>query len=191
MFAVNTAGCPAWPAKYERPLPDITKWPPFCGWPAATGTDRLSMADGCPFAFGQPFGRARMLIWLKSVRSNAPVSTGLCVWNLGEVGDLRERRVGDLCGLVTAPEPVLLLLPPPLLPQPHFRVRGIAAVTLVVAQVHPLFGGCGHMLSGRPGLRTGSMTRSAEWLHFVDRWPRMQGSLDKKVSRDPMVSPWS
>lgn len=58
--------------------------------------------------------------------------------------------------------------------QRHCCLRGMAAVT----PAHPQFllGGCGHELNGRPGFRTGTMRRSLAWVHFVDRWPRIQGS---------------
>ncbi|KAH6605723.1 hypothetical protein Trco_004876 [Trichoderma cornu-damae] len=45
-------------------------------------------------------------------------------------------------------------------PQRHFCFLGIAAVT--AAQVQGRDAGCGHELSGRPGLRTGTMSPSAE-----------------------------
>lgn len=60
-------------------------------------------------------------------------------------------------------------------PQPHVCFRGIAAVT--PAHPHCREGGCGHRLRGLPGFRTGTMRRSFAWLHFVERWPRIQGSL--------------
>jgi len=60
-------------------------------------------------------------------------------------------------------------------PHTHFCFRGIA--TFTPPQAHGFPGGHGHVLSGRPGFRTGTMTRSLKWLHFVDRWPRMQGAL--------------
>lgn len=55
---------------------------------------------------------------------------------------------------------------------------GMAAVT--AAQEHGLEAGWGHELKGRPGLRTGTMRRSLAWLHFVERWPRIQGSLSPR-----------
>jgi hypothetical protein len=60
-------------------------------------------------------------------------------------------------------------------PQPHVCLLGMAAVT--VPQLHGFDAGCGHELSGRPGFRTGTMSRSLAWVHLVERWPRMQGSL--------------
>lgn len=35
---------------------------------------------------------------------------------------------------------------------------------------------CGQLLNGLPGFRTCTRTRSL-WLHFDERWPRIQGSL--------------
>jgi hypothetical protein len=67
-----------------------------------------------------------------------------------------------------------------LLPQWHVCFLGIAAVTL--PQPHACCGGCGQTLSGLPGFLTGTISLSFAWVHFVDRWPRIQGSLDRKVS---------
>ena len=50
---------------------------------------------------------------------------------------------------------------------PHFCFRGIATLTPPQAQGFP--GGHGHVLRGRPGFRTGTITRSLKWLHLVDR----------------------
>lgn len=59
-------------------------------------------------------------------------------------------------------------------PQWHFCLLGIAAVT--AAHAHGREDGCGHELNGRPGFRTGTMSRSLACVHLVERWPRMQGS---------------
>jgi hypothetical protein len=68
-----------------------------------------------------------------------------------------------------------------LLPQWHVCFLGIAAVTL--PQPHACCGGCGQTLSGLPGFLTGTISLSFAWVHFVDRWPRIQGSLDRGISR--------
>lgn len=47
--------------------------------------------------------------------------------------------------------------------------------TLRPPQVQLRPGGQAHELSGRPGFRTGTMTRSLAWLHLVERCPRIQG----------------
>ena len=57
----------------------------------------------------------------------------------------------------------------------HFCFLGKAAVT--AAQPQGCAEGCGHELRGRPGLRTGTMSRSLACVHLVERWPRMHGSL--------------
>lgn len=61
----------------------------------------------------------------------------------------------------------------------HFLFLGMATVRSLHPQLLPR--GWGHSFSGLPGLRTGTMTRSLEWLHVVDRCPRMHGSL-RRVS---------
>jgi hypothetical protein len=58
--------------------------------------------------------------------------------------------------------------------QRHVWRRGMAAVTTLQWQSREE--GCGQLLSGRPGLLTGTMTRSLACWHFVDRWPRIHGS---------------
>lgn len=70
-------------------------------------------------------------------------------------------------------------------PQPHFCFFGIAAVT--AAQEQGRDAGCGHELNGRPGFRTGTISRSVACVHFVERWPRMQGSLSM-TTHDMLVS---
>lgn len=65
-------------------------------------------------------------------------------------------------------------------PQLHVCLRGMAAVTPV--HPHCRDGGCGHKLRGLPGFRTGIMRRSFAWLHFVERCPRIHGSLGWIVS---------
>jgi hypothetical protein len=60
-------------------------------------------------------------------------------------------------------------------PQWHVCFRGIAAVTLPHPQGESR--GWGHALKGLPGFRTGTMSLSLACVHFVDRWPRMHGSL--------------
>lgn len=126
---------------------------------------------GCPFV-GQPFvpgGGAWMFIWLMSVRPSALGSIRLPARDLGEVGALKKARFDGDRGVLEEEEALPLplapltpltpaALPEDLEPQPHLRERGRAAVT--VAQAQPLLGGCGQMLSGRPGFRTGSITRS-------------------------------
>lgn len=62
-----------------------------------------------------------------------------------------------------------------LVPQPHFCFFGIAAVTR--PQEHGRDAGCGQVLSGRPGFRTGTISRSLACVHLVERCPRIQGSL--------------
>lgn len=57
----------------------------------------------------------------------------------------------------------------------HFLFLGMATVTSLHPQLLPRV--WGHSFSGLPGLRTGTMTRSLAWLHVVERWPRMHGSL--------------
>lgn len=64
-----------------------------------------------------------------------------------------------------------------LLPQWHVCFLGMAAVTL--PQPHACCGGCGQTLSGLPGFLTGTISLSFAWVHFVDRWPRIQGSLNR------------
>jgi len=60
-------------------------------------------------------------------------------------------------------------------PQWHFCFRGMAAVTL--EQPHSWLWRWGHALNGLPGFLTGTINRSFACVHFVDRCPRMQGSL--------------
>src|SRR3569833_379654 len=118
-------------------------------------------------------GGAWMLRLVMSVRSRPAVSIrldcfvpSLWMWMDRFVGDPGVRElIGSLLGVpVPADEVELLELLPP---HRHFWTLGIAAVT----PPHPqgLFGGCGHALSGRPGFRTGTISRSFAWLHFVER----------------------
>lgn len=60
-------------------------------------------------------------------------------------------------------------------PHRHFCFLGMAAVTAAHEQGRDE--GCGQELNGRPGFRTGTISRSLACVHLVERWPRMQGSL--------------
>jgi hypothetical protein len=166
-----------WPLKKAMGSFGSINCPPF-GWPGPAREDRSSL-DGQPFV---PGGGAWTFIRSTSVRPRAFGSMRLRARDLGEIGALKKARFDGDRGVFEVealPLPLAPLtpaaLPDDLDPQPHLRERGRAAVT--VAHAQPLFGGCGQMLSGRPGFRTGSITRSLAWLHFVERWPRMQGSL--------------
>lgn len=97
---------------------------------------------------------------------------------------LKSRATGDgdsVTGESTACGSVLtalaVLFAPP---HPHCDFLGMAAVMLE----HPQFCGCkcGHAVSGRPGFLTGTIRRSLACVHFVERCPRMHGSLNTDVS---------
>lgn len=130
-----------------------------------------------------------MFSWLASILSKLAASMGFlpeavlefvfCTRYAGFVAD----PFVDGLGGVTNPFDVSGLSWSPALrpgafsevPQRHFCFLGIAAVTAAQPQICDE--GCGHELSGRPGLRTGTMSRSEACVHLVERWPRMHGSL--------------
>lgn len=84
---------------------------------------------------------------------------------------------GESAGCGSVLTGLAVLLAPP---HPHCDLRGMAAVMLE----HPQLCGCrcGHAVSGRPGFLTGTIRRSLACVHFVERWPRMHGSLNTDVS---------
>lgn len=134
-------------------------------------------------------GEDSMFSWLASILSRSAGSIGflpdpvlelvLCTRYAGLVA----APFGDGLGGVTNPFDVSRVSWSPALwpgafsevPQRHFCFLGKAAVT--AAQPQGCDEGCGHELSGRPGLRTGTISRSLAWVHLVERWPRMHGSL--------------
>ena len=144
------------------------------------------MAGMWPFGIedgfeGVALGAGVMLTWFGSMRSS-PVGSIDCFLRFDACFWTRLLAEEDLVGLAGAPSPLELsgsfLISADALfedPQPHFCLRGMAAVT--AAQEHERDDGCGHELSGRPGFRTGTMSRSFACVHLVERWPRMQGSL--------------
>lgn len=100
------------------------------------------------------------------------LADAFCTLNAALVGEMDSAGNGAEDCTVTSIGVVLEVLSP----QRQACFFGIAAVTL--PQLHGRSRGCGHALSGLPGFRTGTISLSLAWLHFVDRWPRMHGSLE-------------
>ena len=102
-----------------------------------------------------------------------------CTLNATFVGEGRSGIIDDPPAGSIAPLEAALGAGEPV-PQPHVCFLGIAAVTL--PQPQACCGGCGQTLRGLPGFLTGTISLSLECVHFVDRWPRIQGSLGREVS---------
>lgn len=134
-------------------------------WPFCPPGICITPAGGALGSF-QSAGAGWMLTWLGSVLSKALGSKRFRVADGVEaVGEWNALLVGE----------DLEAFPLGFEPHPHLRARGMAAVTL--PHEHACSGGWGQTLSGRPGFRTETINRSSAWLHFVERWPRMHGSL--------------